>query len=113
MSDNLHNNAVWKWNYYYLNPNLIFTQIQSKYVGSAGREIWCVDDARGIVSDIMFVRGATDRPILLRNVREILKFLVNMAEEYIFYINPLKTKRRLLYLKTQFVPRSKNVSSRL
>ena len=28
-------------------------------------------------------------------------------------INPLKTKRRLLYLKTQFVPRSKHFSTRL
>ena len=28
-------------------------------------------------------------------------------------INPLKTKRRLLYLKTQYVPRSKHFSSRL
>ena len=28
-------------------------------------------------------------------------------------INPLKKKRRLLYLKTQFVPRSKHFSSRL
>jgi hypothetical protein len=28
-------------------------------------------------------------------------------------INPLNTKRRLLYLKTQFVPRSKHYSSRL
>jgi hypothetical protein len=27
------------------------------------------------------------------------------------YINPLKTKRRLLYLKIQFVPRSKHFSS--
>ena len=27
--------------------------------------------------------------------------------------SPLKTKRRLLYLKTQFVPRSKHFSSRL
>ena len=27
--------------------------------------------------------------------------------------NPLKTKRRLLYLKTQFVPRCKHFSSRL
>ena len=27
--------------------------------------------------------------------------------------NPLKTKRRLLYLKTQFVPRSKHFSSPL
>ena len=28
-------------------------------------------------------------------------------------LNPLKTKHRLLYLKTQFVPRSKHFSSRL
>ena len=28
-------------------------------------------------------------------------------------INRLKTKRRLLYLKTQFVPRSEHFSSRL
>ena len=28
-------------------------------------------------------------------------------------INPLSTERRLLYLKTQFVPRSKHFSSRL
>ena len=28
-------------------------------------------------------------------------------------INPLNMKRRLLYLKTQFVPRSKHISSRL
>jgi len=27
--------------------------------------------------------------------------------------NPLKIKRRLLYLKTQFVPRSKHFSTRL
>ena len=30
-----------------------------------------------------------------------------------FLINPLNTKRRLLYLKTQFVPRSKHFSSQL
>jgi hypothetical protein len=29
------------------------------------------------------------------------------------YVNPLKMKRRLLYLKTQFVPRCKHFSSRL
>ena len=28
-------------------------------------------------------------------------------------INPLQTKLRLLYLKTQFVPRSKHISSQL
>ena len=31
----------------------------------------------------------------------------------VIHINHLKTKRRLLYLKTQFVPRSKHFSSRL
>ena len=30
-----------------------------------------------------------------------------------FFVNPLKTKRRLLYLKTQAVPRCKHFSSRL
>jgi len=29
------------------------------------------------------------------------------------FINPLNTNRRLLYLKTQFVPRSKHFPSRL
>ena len=37
---------------------------------------------------------------------------VDMLKMLIFdkrvFINPLKTKRRLLYLKTQFVPRSKH-----
>jgi hypothetical protein len=34
-------------------------------------------------------------------------------EYYSVYINPLKTKRRLLYLKAQSVPRCKHFSSRL
>jgi hypothetical protein len=32
---------------------------------------------------------------------------------YYLRFNPLKTKRRLLYLKTQLVPRSKHFPSRL
>jgi len=32
---------------------------------------------------------------------------------FTMYIIPLKTKRRPLYLKTQSVPRSKHISSRL
>jgi len=35
------------------------------------------------------------------------------VEESSTYVKPLNTKRRLLYLKTQFVPRSKHFSSRL
>jgi hypothetical protein len=38
---------------------------------------------------------------------------VNLFSESFPHINPLNTKRRLLYLKTQFVPRSKHFSSRL
>jgi len=41
--------------------------------------------------------------ILRRNERDMIKR----------YINPLKMKRRLLYLKTQSVPRCKHFSSRL
>ena len=37
------------------------------------------------------------------------KAIPSLREE----INPLKTKRRPLYLKNQFVPRSKHFSSRL
>ena len=36
-----------------------------------------------------------------------------LKETFTNYINPLNTKRRLLYLKTQFVPRSKHFSSQL
>jgi hypothetical protein len=39
----------------------------------------------------------------------------NIKQQYVRLLgfNPLKTKRRLLYLKTQFLPRSKRFSSRL
>jgi hypothetical protein len=40
----------------------------------------------------------------------LLKWWLMMAE---IHINPLNTKRRLFYLKTHFVPRSKHFSSRL
>jgi len=45
------------------------------------------------------------RATRLKSVRRILADLI--------YINPLKSKRRLLYLKTQSVPRCKHFSSRL
>ena len=40
-------------------------------------------------------------------------FLYNYELWAVLNINPLNTKRRLFYLKTQFVPRSKHFSSRL
>ena len=50
-----------------------------------------------------------------------LQFLKNISLNFEFefetrhnqLFNPLKTKRRLLYLKNHFVPRSKHFSSRL
>ena len=41
------------------------------------------------------------------------KFTINNYKLVLPVVNPLKTKRRLLYLKTQFVQRSKHFSSRL
>jgi len=43
----------------------------------------------------------------------IWKWLNMLIDWTIRIFNPLKTKRSLLYLKTQFVPRSKHFSSRL
>ena len=43
-----------------------------------------------------------------------LRVSIQLLKHYIlFNIIPLNTKRRLLYLKTQFVPRSKHFSTRL
>jgi hypothetical protein len=36
-----------------------------------------------------------------------------VSSVFVLWINPLNTKRRLLYFKTQFVPRSKHFSSLL
>ena len=44
-------------------------------------------------------------------VAHIITECLIMAKEQ--YFNPLKAKRRPLYLKTQFVPRSKHFSTRL
>ena len=38
---------------------------------------------------------------------------INYGSNSLWAFNPLNTKRKLLYLKTQFVPRSKHFSSRL
>ena len=43
----------------------------------------------------------------------IIRGFLRTKEYKVQHINPLRTKRRLLYLKTQFVPRSKHFSSRL
>ena len=49
------------------------------------------------------------RAIQMRNYKNLCPQLENRC----LSINPLKTKRRLLYLKTQFLPRSKHFSSQL
>jgi len=47
------------------------------------------------------------------NVSIVILFFWKNVILFSAYINPLNTKRRLLYLKTQFVPRCKHFSSRL
>ena len=47
-------------------------------------------------------------------ITELLILLIEYNNgKHFVRLNPLKTKRRLLYLKTQFLPRSKHFSSRL
>ena len=43
----------------------------------------------------------------------IFEYFSKTCREILSFINRLKTKRRLFYLKTQFLPRSKHFSSRL
>ena len=55
---------------------------------------------------------------LEQNLRFILKFHCDVfrkiwTESAVSYFNTLNTKRRVFYLKIQFVPRSKHFSSRL
>jgi hypothetical protein len=50
--------------------------------------------------------------MLLSGDLDIFSFVRMSLLNWIVHINTLKTNRRLLYLKTQFVPRSKHFSSR-
>ena len=51
--------------------------------------------------------------VVQTEIRSIVEYNKLLSFDGKMYINPLKTKRRLLYLKTQSVPRSKHFSSRL
>ena len=62
--------------------------------------LWAVMVISGhIYGNVMLAEENSEKDVIFQELRA--------------YINPLKTKRRLLYLKTQFVPRSKHFSSRL
>jgi len=60
---------------------------------------------------LKFIRQQTLRPWCLSFLS--LNQTLYTNHTYLLHLNPLKTKRRLIYLKTQFVPRSKHFSSRL
>ena len=63
-------------------------------------------------AELFHADGETDRQIDINKLLVAFRDFANAPNET-NYINPLKTKRRPLYLKTQFVPRSKHFSSRL
>ena len=48
---------------------------------------------------------------VLRLIKNLISVYLNWHQ--LMLLNPLQTKRRLLYLKTQYLPRSKHFSSRL
>jgi hypothetical protein len=70
--------------------------------GLKGRDFYSTQEKRKIAEQF--------RKFFPNPVRKVGK-LKNLVP--VFYIKPLKTKCRPLYLKTQFVPRSKYFSSRL
>jgi len=47
------------------------------------------------------------------HIRQTTFVQSNKTQDYFSQLNPLKTKRRLLYLKTQSVPRCKHFPPRL
>ena len=54
--------------------------------------------------------------IILQIGHNLPDFIIIIEEKnhvFLYYVNPLKTKRKPLYLKTQSVPRCKHFSSRL
>jgi hypothetical protein len=63
---------------------------------------------RRLIGEIL---SANANELLLRKAHDTWQMSVLILEEG--NVNPLKTKRSLLYLKTHFVPRSKHFSSRL
>jgi hypothetical protein len=52
--------------------------------------------------------GVTPRWTDILSVVEWLEVRIRVSDVNVKYVNPLRTKRNLLYLKTQFVPRSKH-----
>jgi len=69
----------------------------------------------GLLSHTALVNG--HRRLLVPGIKwpkgEAVHLHIHMPSWCDILFNPLKTKRILLYLKTQFVPRCKYVSSRL
>ena len=75
------------------------------------------------VGSVTSLRGADcctlDANLTKCNFTPINRFWLELKAFFVVFtafcssFNPLNTKRRLLYLKTQFVPRSKHFSSRL
>jgi hypothetical protein len=67
----------------------------------------------------IFIKWATE-PYVRPSVRQFECWCIentgcetSLCGEFTFTISPLRTKGRLLYLKAQFVPRSKHFSTRL
>jgi len=97
--------------------NCAYATLGTRY--SVWITVWCIPDSHPyrITSTkrrINTVVSPDDGHIFAQNVEDIdiLRKTVHQAG-FIYKINPLQTKRRLLYLKTQFVPRSKHFPTRL
>ena len=88
LSDNAHKNIKISKNVKFLFgfPNLYLHKFKAKtsvqLVEKSGVLLtWAV-----FVSDIMLLKGTSDRPLAWRCTKEIPKFVGNMAEEYILFM---------------------------
>ena len=97
----------------------ILESFQSKVLRMVVGAAWCVPNAV-IKRDKPVLSVRREIPNYSVTYRQIIDDHPNRLVQSLFQrpnynrkLNPLNTKRRLLYLKTQFVPRSKHFSSRL
>ena len=100
---------------------LIQTRTELMCCRSSSQNVISLVNAAGVeaLSKVSFhfreIFWSIEQQIVQSEIRgKTISWIVKQYPEVYFYCsNPLNTKRRLLYLKTQFVPRSKHFSSRL
>ena len=97
-------------------PTCVSTMAHTVCVCVSCRHLWLLGCGKLNVMNfrwLLWLIGFKIRNKILRNITSKLASNIRLLLLTNYDLNPLNTKRRPLYLKTQFVPRSKHFSSRL